>query len=53
GKFASSLERVCIETVESGKMTKDLALLISSDAPWLNTQEFLATIDENLQKEMK
>ena len=53
GKFASSLERVCIETVESGKMTKDLALLISHDAPWLNTQEFLAAIDENLQKAMK
>jgi isocitrate dehydrogenase len=52
-KFASSLERVCIETVESGKMTKDLALLISNDAPWLNTQEFLGAIDENLQKEMK
>jgi len=53
GKFASTLERVCIETVESGKMTKDLALLISNDAPWLNTQEFLAAIDENLQKAMK
>jgi len=53
GKFASSLERVCIETVESGKMTKDLALLISHDAPWLNTQEFLAAIDENLKKAMK
>jgi isocitrate dehydrogenase len=53
GKFASALERVCIETVESGKMTKDLALLISHDAPWLNTQEFLAAIDENLQKAMK
>jgi isocitrate dehydrogenase len=52
-KFASNLERVCIETVESGKMTKDLALLISNDAPWLNTQEFLAAIDENLQKVMK
>jgi len=52
-KFASTLERVCIETVESGKMTKDLALLISNDAPWLNTQEFLAAIDENLQKAMK
>jgi isocitrate dehydrogenase len=52
-KFASALERVCIETVESGKMTKDLALLISNDAPWLNTQEFLAAIDENLQKAMK
>ena len=53
GKFASALERVCIETVESGKMTKDLALLISNDAPLLNTQEFLAAIDENLQKAMK
>jgi len=53
GKFASSLERVCIETAESGTMTKELALLSSSDAPWLNTQEFLAAIDENLQKEMK
>ena len=53
GKFASALERVCIETVESGKMTKDLALLISNDAPWLNTQEFLAAIDENLQRAMK
>jgi isocitrate dehydrogenase len=52
-KFASNLERVCIETVESGKMTKDLALLISNDAPWLNTQEFLTAIDENLQKVMK
>ncbi|NCV83392.1 MAG: NADP-dependent isocitrate dehydrogenase [Actinobacteria bacterium] len=52
-KFASTLERVCIETVESGKMTKDLALLISHDAPWLNTQEFLAAIDENLKKAMK
>jgi isocitrate dehydrogenase len=53
GQFASRLEQVCIETVESGKMTKDLALLISNDAPWLNTQEFLAAIDENLKKAMK
>lgn len=51
-KFASTLERVCIETVESGKMTKDLAILISPDAPWQTTQEFLASIDENLQKAM-
>ncbi len=49
-KFAATLEEVCIKTVESGKMTKDLALLISPTAPWLNTQEFLAAIDENLQK---
>jgi isocitrate dehydrogenase len=52
GEFAKTLERVCIQTVESGKMTKDLALLISKDAPWLNTQEFLAAIDDNLKKEM-
>ena len=51
-EFAKSLERICIETVESGKMTKDLALLISKDAPWQNTQEFLAAIDENLKKAM-
>ncbi|MEY3723425.1 MAG: hypothetical protein RL649_275 [Actinomycetota bacterium] len=47
-EFSKTLEKVCIQTVESGKMTKDLALLISKDAPWLNTQEFLAAIDENL-----
>jgi isocitrate dehydrogenase len=51
-RFAETLERVCIETVESGQMTKDLALLISRDAPWLTTQDFLAAIDTNLQKAM-
>jgi isocitrate dehydrogenase len=51
-QFAETLEKVCIKTVEEGKMTKDLALLISKDAPWLNTQEFLAAIDENLKKAM-
>jgi isocitrate dehydrogenase len=51
-EFSKTLEKVCIQTVESGKMTKDLALLISKDAPWLNTQEFLAAIDENLRKAM-
>ncbi|MCZ2829817.1 NADP-dependent isocitrate dehydrogenase [Modestobacter sp. VKM Ac-2986] len=51
-RFAETLERVCIETVESGQMTKDLALLISKDAPWLTTQDFLAAIDANLQKAM-
>jgi len=45
-EFASTLEKVCIQTVESGKMTKDLAILISKDSPWLNTQDFLAAIDE-------
>jgi isocitrate dehydrogenase len=47
--FAQTLERVCVETVESGKMTKDLALLIGPDQPWQTTQEFLASIDENLR----
>jgi len=50
--FADTLERVCVETVESGKMTKDLALLVGDDQEWLTTQEFLGAIDENLQKEM-
>ncbi|MBO0840382.1 MAG: NADP-dependent isocitrate dehydrogenase [Sciscionella sp.] len=50
--FADALERVIIETVESGKMTKDLALLVGKDTPWLTTEEFLATLDENLQKKM-
>ncbi len=48
--FAETLERVCVETVEAGQMTKDLALLIGPDQPWLTTQEFLAAIDENLQR---
>jgi isocitrate dehydrogenase len=51
-EFAETLERVCVETVESGKMTKDLALLVGSDQEWQTTQEFLGSIDENLQKEM-
>jgi isocitrate dehydrogenase len=51
-KFSATLEKVCVQTVESGKMTKDLALLISEDAPWLNTQDFLAAIDENLKVAM-
>ena len=50
--FCDTLERVCIETVEQGKMTKDLSLLISRDAPWQTTQEFLGSIDENLKKAM-
>jgi isocitrate dehydrogenase len=50
--FADTLERVCIETVESGAMTKDLALLIGPEQPWQTTQEFLGSIDENLKQEM-
>ena len=51
-QFAETLERVCVETVESGKMTKDLALLVGGGQEFQTTQEFLASIDENLQKEM-
>jgi isocitrate dehydrogenase len=51
--FAETLERVCVETVEAGFMTKDLAILIGPKQPWLNTQDFLARIDENLQAAMK
>jgi isocitrate dehydrogenase len=47
--FAETLERVCVETVESGKMTKDLALLVGPGQTWLTTEEFLAAIDENLK----
>ena len=48
-----TLEKVCIETVESGHMTRDLSTLIGPDQPWLNTQAFLAKLDDNLQKAMK
>jgi len=51
-KFAATLERVCVETVEAGHMTKDLALLIGPDQPWLSTTGFLDKVDENLQKAM-
>ncbi|NBU31972.1 MAG: NADP-dependent isocitrate dehydrogenase [Actinobacteria bacterium] len=51
-EFAQTLERICVETVESGQMTKDLAILISPDQPWLTTEEFLVAIDDNLQKAM-
>jgi isocitrate dehydrogenase len=50
--FAEALERVCVETVESGRMTKDLALLVGPDQEWLTTEEFLTALDENLQRDM-
>ncbi|MEV6908961.1 NADP-dependent isocitrate dehydrogenase [Amycolatopsis sp. NPDC051071] len=50
--FANKLEQVVVETVESGKMTKDLALLISKDQPFQTTEEFLATLDANLAKKI-
>ncbi|MDQ1186269.1 NADP-dependent isocitrate dehydrogenase [Agrobacterium larrymoorei] len=51
-KFATTLETVCVDTVEAGYMTKDLALLIGPDQPWLSTTAFLDKIDENLKKAM-
>ena len=50
--FAKALESVCIEAVEQGEMTKDLALLISKDAPWLTTEDFLDALDRRLQAKM-
>jgi len=49
-KFADSLEKVCVNTVEAGYMTKDLALLVSADQAWLSTTAFLDKVDENLKK---
>jgi isocitrate dehydrogenase len=51
-KFAETLERVCIETVESGKMTKDLAILIGPDQAWQTTEGFFESVVENLEKAM-
>jgi isocitrate dehydrogenase len=51
-KFADTLEKVCVETVESGKMTKDLALLIDTNQPWQTTEDFLSTLDANLKAKM-
>ena len=51
--FSKKLEDTCIETVESGKMTKDLAILISPNQKWLNTQDFLETLKENLENKLK
>jgi isocitrate dehydrogenase len=51
-RFAEALEQVCIETVEGGKMTKDLALLVGPDQSWLTTEEFLGALDDNLRVSM-
>ena len=51
-KFAETLERVCVETVEQGKMTKDLAILVGPDQAWMTTEQFFEAIRENLVAEM-
>ena len=50
--FANTLENVCIETVEEGKMTKDLAILINSNQKWLNTEDFLSSLKEKLEEKL-
>lgn len=50
--FAETLEKVCVDTVESGAMTKDLAILVGPDQGWLSTEEFLARLDDNLRRAM-
>ena len=51
-RFAATLEKVCVDTVEAGFMTKDLALLISPDQTWMTTRQFLDKLDQNLKKAM-
>jgi isocitrate dehydrogenase len=51
-RFAETLERVCVQTVEGGQMTKDLALLIGGDAPWLSTDEFMTALSDRLAREL-
>jgi len=50
--FANILEKICIETIESGKMTKDLAILIDANHNWLNTQDFLNSLQKKLEEKL-
>ena len=52
-KFAETVEKVCVDLVESGKMTKDLAILISDKTPYLTTEEYLDAVDSELKKRME
>jgi isocitrate dehydrogenase len=52
-KFATTLEKVTVDTIEAGSMTKDLALLVGDTQPWLSTEGFIDKIDENLKKAMQ
>jgi isocitrate dehydrogenase len=51
-KFAETLERVCVETVEKGQMTKDLAILVGPEQPWMTTEQFFEAIRVNLEAAM-
>jgi isocitrate dehydrogenase len=48
-EFARTLERACVQTVESGQMTKDLAMLVGPEQPWQTTEEFLGAVEETLR----
>jgi len=52
-KFSKKLEKVCVDTVENGQMTKDLALLINKNSKFINTNDFLETLDKSLKKTLK
>jgi isocitrate dehydrogenase len=52
-KFADTLEKVCVDTVEGGQMTKDLALLIGDSQKWLTTEEFMDSLAVNLRRVLK
>ena len=51
-RFAEALEKICIDTVEGGDTTRDLAILIRADHPWLTINQFLDTLDSNVQRAM-
>ena len=51
-RFAETLEKVCVDTVESGQMTKDLAILVGPDQPWMTTEQFFDAIVKNLETAM-
>jgi isocitrate dehydrogenase len=51
-RFAETLEKVCVDTVQGGQMTKDLAILVGPDQNWMTTEQFFDAIRENLEKEM-
>jgi isocitrate dehydrogenase len=51
-RFAETLERICVETVENGQMTKDLAILVGPEQAWMTTEQFFETIVHNLEMAM-
>ncbi len=52
-RFAEQLEQACVEAVEAGEMTKDLAILVGPDHPWLTTEEYLAAVERRLRQKLE